>query len=122
MQTSMTYGGSTQTLFTAYDANSRGVYTSYNNGNGRTTAIDHDLLNGVPTRYYTPGLQDLNLSFDNHKGNLTSRYDAVKNLNETFTYDDLNKLTGATVNNVQQFAMTYDGGTNNSLGNILCCR
>lgn len=117
-QTSMSYAGSTQTLFTASAMNSRGVYTYYNYGNGLASTVDYDLVNGVPTRYSTPGIQDLNFNFDSNTGNLLSRYDGIKNLNETFTYDDLNRLTGATVNNVQQFGLTYDGSTNNSLGNI----
>lgn len=117
-QTSMTYNGNTQTLFSANAMNGKGVYTSYNYGNGLSSTVDYDLVNGVPTRYYTPGIQDLNFSFDNNTGNLLSRYDGIKNLTETFTYDDLNRLTSSTVNNTQQFAITYDGSTNNSLGNI----
>lgn len=117
-QTLMTYAGNTQTLFTASAMNSKGVYTSYDYGNGKSSTVNYDLVNGTPTQYYTQGIQDLNFSFDNNTGNLLSRYDGVKNLNETFSYDYLNRLTDASVNNVQQFSMTYDGSTNNSLGNI----
>jgi len=117
-QTSMTNAGTTQVLFTANAMNSRGVYTSYTYGNGKTSTIDYDMVKGVPTRYYTQGIQDLNLNFDNNTGNLLSRQDAIKNVTETFTYDNLNRLTGASVNNVQQFMMAYDNNAGNSLGNI----
>jgi len=117
-QTSMTYGGVTQPLFTATAMNSRGVYTGYNYGNGKSSAVTYDLIKGAPTRYYTAGIQDLNLNFDANTGNLLSRQEAVKGVTETFTYDNLNRLTAAAVNSTQQFTMVYDGATNNSLGNI----
>lgn len=117
-QTSMTYGGVTQPLFTATAMNSRGIYTGYNYGNGKSSTITYDLLQGVPTRFYTTGIQDLNLSFDANTGNLLFRQEAIKGLKETFTYDNLNRLTGTSVNGAQQFTMVYDGATNNSLGNI----
>ena len=118
-QTSMTYGGVTQSLFTATAMNSKGVYTSYNYGNGKSSLLTFDLVKGVPTRYYTAGIQDLNLNFDANTGNLLSRQEAIKGLTETFTYDNLNRLTGSAVNSVQQFTMGYDASGSNSLGNIL---
>jgi len=117
-QTSMTNAGVTQTLFTANAVNSMGVYTSYAYGNGKTSTVDYDMTKGVPTRYYTQNLQDLNLNFNANTVNLLSRQDAIKGLTETFTYDNLNRLTGAAVNSIQQFTMAYDGNSTNSLGNI----
>lgn len=117
-QTTMTYGGVTQNLFTATSMNSRGICTAYSYGNGKSSTLTYDLVKGIPTRYYTAGIQDLNLNFDANTGNLLSRNEAIKGLTETFTYDNLNRLTGSSVNNVQQFAMTYDGSANSSLGNI----
>lgn len=116
--TSMTYAGVTKTLFTASAMNSRGIYTGYSYGNGKSSTLTYDLVKGVPTRYYTSGIQDLNFNFDANTGNLLSRNEAIKGVTETFTYDNLNRLTAASVNNVQQFTMAYDGATNNSLGNI----
>ncbi len=116
--TSMTNAGVTQTLFTATAMNSRGVYTGYSYGNGKTSSVTYDLTKGVPTRYYTQGIQDLNFNFDTNTGNLLSRQEAIKGLTETFTYDNLNRLKSAAVNTVQQFAMTYDGSSSSSLGNI----
>ena len=74
---------------------------------------------GKPTRYYTAGIQDLNFVFDNNTGNLTSRKDAIHNLTETFTYDNLNRLTGNKVNNVQQQLINYDNTGGVSFGNIV---
>jgi len=117
-QTSMTYGGVTKPLFTATAMNSMGIYTGYTYGNGKSSTVTYDLTKGVPTRYYTAGLQDLKLNFDANTGNLLSRNDAIKGLTETFTYDNLNRLTASSVNTVQQFAMTYDNNSGSSLGNI----
>ncbi len=114
-----TMGSGTETvLFTATAINSKGLYTGYTYGNGKNSIVSYDFVKGVPTRYYTAGVQDLNMSFDGQNGNLLSRNDAIKSLTETFTYDNLNRLTGSTVNSVQQFTMTYDNTGGTSLGNI----
>jgi RHS repeat-associated protein len=104
------------TLFTATAVNGFGQYTGYTLGNGKASQTTYHY--GTPTRFYTAGIQDLNLTFDYTKGNLTSRRDAIKNITEGFTYDNLNRLTGTTVNSVQQLSMAYDGTTSSSLGNI----
>lgn len=117
-ETSMTYNGTTQPLFNAIAMNSRGVYTGYNYGNGKSSTVTYDLLKGVPTKYAKGGIQDLSFNFDANTGNLMGRKDGIKGINETFTYDNLNRLTGASINSVQQFAMTYDDNSGNSLGNI----
>lgn len=97
-------------LFTANVMNSRGVYTQYETGNGLTKTLNYNFSKEMVTRYYTPGVQDLNLIFEDNTGNLLSRNDAIKNLTETFTYDNYDRLTSAAVNGVQQFSMTYDAG------------
>lgn len=104
------------TLFTAGSVNGSGQYTSYTLGNGKTTQNTYNY--GIPTRFYTPGIQDLNFSFDNVKGNLNSRNDALKGVVETFQYDNLNRLTTSTVNGVQQLNINYDGSSSFSMGNI----
>lgn len=109
--------GSPITLFTASSVNGFGQYTGYTTGSGKTTQNSYYF--GVPSRYYTAGVQDLNLTFDYTTGNLTSRRDAVKNITENFTFDNLNRLTSATVNGVQQFAVAYDGDATNTYGNIV---
>lgn len=118
-QTTLTDGGTTTTLFTANAINSAGVYTDYSYGNGKTSQVTYNSALGVPARYYTPGVQDLNFDFNAQTGNLNFREDAIKNHTETFTYDNLNRLKGSSVNNVQQFAINYDGTSGNSKGNIV---
>lgn len=104
------------TLFTANAVNGFGQYTNYTLGNGKTS--QNTYYYGIPTRLYTLGVQDLNLTFDFTKGNLLSRFEATKNLTETFQYDNLNRLTTTTVNGVQQLAINYDGNSSFSMGNI----
>lgn len=118
-QTTLTDGGTTTTLFTANAMNSAGIYTGYSYGNGKTSQVDYNSTLGVPTRYYTPGIQDLNFDFNAQTGNLNSRKDAIKNLTETFTYDNLNRLTASSVNGVQQLATSYDVINGASRGNIM---
>lgn len=90
----------------------------YTYGNGKSSTVTYDLVKGIPTRYFTSGIQDLNLNYDVNTANLVSKNDAIKGLTENFTYDNLNRLTISSVNNVQQFSMTYDNSSGNSLGNI----
>lgn len=118
-QTTLTDGGTTTTLFTANAMNSAGIYTGYSYGNGKTSQIDYNLTLGTPIRYYTPGIQDLNFDFNAQTGNLNFRKDAIKNLTETFTYDNLNRLTASSVNSVQQLATSYDVINGASRGNIM---
>ena len=108
--------GATVTLFTATAVNGFGQYTGFTLGNGKTSQNTYNY--GIPTRYYTAGVQDLNMTFDYTKGNLLTRRDAIKNITEDFTFDNLNRLTTAAVNTVQQFAISYDGTTTSSMGNI----
>ena len=105
------------TIFTAGEVNGLGHYTNYTLGNGKTSQLT--FTSGFPTRYFTTGVQDLNLSFDYAKGNLLSRNDAINNITETFSYDNLNRLTTTSVNGSQQLSITYDGNTSHSMGNIV---
>ena len=111
--------GVVKNVFTATKINGAGVYTGYMLGNGKSSQITYDMTMGRPTRYYTSGIQDLNFVFDTNTGNLVSRKDAIHNLTETFTYDNLNRLTGNKVNNVQQLHIDYDNNGGVSLGNIV---
>lgn len=109
-------GSTIKNLFTATAMNSRGIYTNYSAGNGKTKAVTYDFTKEAATRYYTAGVQDLNLVYETNTRNLLRRKDAIRNLTEDFTYDINDRLTSAKVNGVQQFAMTYDAG---SQGKIL---
>ena len=48
---------------------------------------------GMPTNYSCQGIQDMSFDFDLFTGNLNSRSDNLKELTETFEYDDLDRLT-----------------------------
>lgn len=104
------------TLFTATQMNGSGQYAGYTLGNGKASTNTYNY--GIPTRFYTQGIQDLNMSFDYAKGNLLSRSDAIKNITENFQYDALNRLTQASVNGTVQLNMNYDGNSSFSMGNI----
>ena len=55
--------------------NSRGIYTGYNTGNGKTKTATYDFTKEAVTRYYTAGIQDLNLTNESGTMNLLSRWD-----------------------------------------------
>jgi RHS repeat-associated protein len=106
------------TLFTGQSMNSLGIYTGYTLGNGKVTTLTYDIPTKLPKRFYTPGVMDMNWVFDASTGNISSRKDALLNLTEAFTYDNLNRLLTTKVNNVQQIATTYDNSGGLSMGNI----
>ncbi|HEY8896761.1 MAG TPA: FG-GAP-like repeat-containing protein [Niastella sp.] len=111
--------GTTATnLFTASAMNSLGKYTAYSYGNGKSSTESYNMVLGTPTQFITAGIQDLSFSFNAQTGNLTSRKDALRNIEEVFTYDNLNRLTSSKVNNVTQLTINYDGAASSSLGNI----
>ncbi|WP_229215082.1 polymorphic toxin type 23 domain-containing protein [Dyadobacter bucti] len=87
--------GNTVTLYTNNGISGLGQNTSYALGNGKTSAVSYEY--GVPKKFTTSGIQDLELSWDYAKGNLTKRKDYVKNKEESFTYDNLDRLLTATV-------------------------
>jgi RHS repeat-associated protein len=108
--------GSQTTLFNGTQMNGFGQFTAFTLGNGKTTQVSYQ--NGFATRYYTQGVQDLNLSWDYARGNLNSRQDAIKGLTESFQYDGLNRLTQTSVNGQMQLNIGYDGNGSFSMGNI----
>jgi RHS repeat-associated protein len=63
------------------------------------------------------GVQNLSYSYDS-LGNLQSRNDANQNLNETFLYDSLNRLTSGTVNSLGAGLVTQSIAYN-AIGNIV---
>lgn len=116
---SVTGGDATSptTLFTGTQMNGFGNYTNYTLGNNKVS--ENTYTNGMPVRYYTQGIQDLNQTFDFANGNLLSRRDAIKNITENFEYDALKRLVKSTVNSVVQLNMAYDGSSSFSMGNII---
>lgn len=82
-------------LFSAAGVNGMGLYNEYILANGRTSTIS--FYYGFPQRFYTQGIQDLSISYDYASGNVITRKDALKNLREDFSYDDLNRLSISSV-------------------------
>lgn len=114
MVTQLTWGS--KVLYNAQAVNGTGQPVQYTLADGRTSTITYN--KSLPARYYTPGVQDLNFTFNTQNGNLTSRRDDIAGITETFTYDAVDRLTSATVNGTQQFSVTYDGTNNSTKGNI----
>lgn len=80
----------TTTYLTINSINGRNQVTKYTMGNGKQSILNY--FHGINTRYFTPSVQDLNLTWNYLSMNINSRNDAIKNLTETFTYDNLNRL------------------------------
>jgi RHS repeat-associated protein len=82
---------SNNVLWEAVSENSRGQLTNYKLGNGLNTLKEFDEY-GFPKYIRTISnsftyVQNLNYEFEAATGNLLSRYDALKKLKESFTYD-----------------------------------
>lgn len=109
-------GNNSITLFTANSANAFGQYTSYLLANGKTSTMQYDQF-GLPDLFSTPGVQNLDFTFNVARGNLTSRNDILKNKTESFLFDNLNRLTTSTIGATSK-TITYkiNGTTEN--GNI----
>jgi RHS repeat-associated protein len=110
--------GNLNTIFTNTGMNSLGQLTSYTLGNGKLSQNTYNMATATPSRFYTAGVQDLNLVFDGSTGNLTSRNDALKGLTEEFSYDYLDRLTQTKLNNTIVSQLQYDGSSGSSMGNI----
>ncbi len=98
-------------LWTTESMNALGQITRYTTGNGAVTDIAYDdrhLLKRQVTRGANQNnLQDFGYSYDIF-ANLAARTDNLRNLEETFTYDHLNRLTDVWLNNVHTGHMAYD--------------
>ena len=103
------------TLFEAQKMNAFEKYTEYDAGNGVTSYVTYN-DHGLPT-FYNAGngaVQYLQLEWDNMQGNLTKRTDWMKGgINETFSYDNLDRLTSSNVSNGgPSLNTTYDDNGN----------
>jgi RHS repeat-associated protein len=107
-------------LWQTNTVNERGQLTAANLGNGLTVNNDYDSygfasqlkLDKVETA--TTNVMTFKTVFDPQKGNLTSRYNSLFNIQESFLYDSSDRLT--TFNNLGQ---SYDARgriTQNTLG------
>ena len=93
--TTIKNGTNAVTLYTNNGLNGLEQNTAYTLGNGKSSAITYNY--GTPKQFTTAGIQNLELTWDYAKGNLEKRKDLIKNKEESFTYDNLNRLLTATV-------------------------
>lgn len=103
------------TLYTNSGMSPLGGNTAYTLGNGRSSSVEH--YYGMPTRYTTNGLQDLQLTWNYQTGNLNQRKDHRAGREENFQYDNLNRLTSAQVAGQAAVVVQYDNGGQRT-GNI----
>lgn len=101
---------SSVTLYTNTGMNGLGLNTAYTLGNGKSSVINYDY--GIPKLFSTAGVQNLELTWDYPKGNLTKRKDYIKNKEESFTYDNLSRLLTATVAGKPVQTVTYEPSGN----------
>ncbi|MBP9132627.1 MAG: VCBS repeat-containing protein [Saprospiraceae bacterium] len=100
----------TVTLFSATSVNGLGQILQYTLGNTKSSTNTYH--HGIPTRYLTTGIQDLNLAWNYATGNLTSRNDAIKSKTESFTYDNLNRLKTTAITSLPTITMNYAANGN----------
>lgn len=106
------------TLFSEPALNDHGQYISYKMGNGVTTTKTYDKY-GFPQLFEAGNIQNLMFRFNSKDGNLGYKMDGIKELTETFAYDDLNRLVSSTVSDwktTQKLIPVVVGYANN--GNI----
>ncbi len=99
-----------QLLYENNGMNSYAQVTSYTFGNNKTSSREYQY--GIPTRYYTEGIEDYRMVWDYQSSNLLQRKDAIYNLTEDFTYDNLNRLTSSTVDGMNSISLTYTANGN----------
>lgn len=102
-------GGSTR--YTITSQNAREQLTGATYGSSLTATYGFDNY-GYPSSTATGSVQDYRYSFDPVTGNLNSRQNFKLSLSESFSYDNIDRLTGVT--GPQNLTMTY-----NANGNIL---
>ena len=110
--------------WTADAVNAAGQITEAMLGNGIGTTRTYDAKTGLIESIQSGAgnstdIQDLGYLFDSF-GNLTAREDFIQDVYEQFTFDDLNRLTGATVYDAdddgEREAKTY---SYDAIGNIV---
>ncbi len=74
------------------DRDAKGQISNYNQGSKLTTNMSYDALGRI-TRIQTPGVADWNYTFNTTTGNLETRKELVAQEQESFAYDDMNRLT-----------------------------
>jgi RHS repeat-associated protein len=109
-----------QLIWDAASMNRYGIVNSFTLGNQAGTSIQYDqygLLDKIITTRNGNYLQNWDYDFNHSTGNLTKRTGLKSNgslAEETFTYDDLNRLTSSAIGQ-NTISLSYD---NNGKGNI----
>lgn len=134
LQTTYPSGVSVQNIYNSFgfltekkDQNNNSLYqllatngmrqaTQFKLGNNLTSSISY--TNGFPQSYNTAGVQSLQFDFNFASGNLSMRRDLIKNKEEIFTFDHLNRLVSAQVAGQSLINYHYDLPSAQSLGNI----
>ncbi|MBQ6084310.1 MAG: RHS repeat-associated core domain-containing protein [Bacteroidales bacterium] len=94
-------------LWRADEINASGLLLQATTGNGAVTTNKYDAANRLISSATSGGIQNFAYTFDGF-GNLTSRTDSIGNIKtESLTYDNLDRLTGISLNNVSS-TIAYD--------------
>ncbi|MFT3740959.1 MAG: RHS repeat-associated core domain-containing protein [Breznakibacter sp.] len=98
------------TIWKADKMNARGQVEQFSLGNGLTTVQTYNL--GYLKTVKTGDVQHMAYEWDLNSGNLTTRRDVKRSLMETFTYDNLDRLTSITVLGGSTVSIGYEGNGN----------
>jgi RHS repeat-associated protein len=111
--------GSTGFIYQTQTSNGMGQITKYKLGNGLTTDLSYSF--GLLTTDKTISVQDFKYTWDIARGNPTKREDLLRTLSESFSYDNLDRLTGAQVLGQAIQTFNYDPhlAIGNTIGNII---
>lgn len=80
-------------------------YKTYTLGNGKSSTNTYFF--GMPTSYVTAGVQNLTLNWNYNSGNLSNRVDGIVTKTESFTYDNLNRLTSSAITGLATQNIAY---------------
>ncbi len=112
-----------KTLYEATAMNGNGQVTNFKRVDGLFANVNY--YNGIPTGFYTPGIQDLSMTYNYANGNVLSRFDNIKQTKEDFEYDAIDRLTKAEAQKLGAIGMmhaplnmSYGGGFWGSFGQI----
>lgn len=97
-------------IWTAQIMNVRGQVEQFKSGNNLITTRTYN--HGQVTGIQTGSVQNLQYSWDMATGNLTWRKDANRNLTENFTYDNLDRLTSASITGGAMVNFTFNNNGN----------
>jgi len=103
-----------QMIWQADEMNPLGLYSKYTLGNGLQTHKSYSDFGFVET-VQAGNVQDLHYNIDPTNGNVISRMDGIIGLTESFSYDQLNRLTNSSISGGVQPSQSINYAAN---GNI----